>query len=468
MAIVVLFKNIFLLIALQSPLFLFILLYRPADVLYCVMELLDEQAMLTAPYFYVLTFRAARGLPFLQPYLLNKLKGRLVVQTVARLTARNAEFRALLDSSAVQAPTFPYLPFVEFVEMAHTILTAAERRLYTFGFGVDSVRTRAAILAALQSITSAAPMNGLLQDFTYFDDKQAVYIPCQMTAFGPNGRSESFVALTTSNNVAVFRPEVLANMAVPTQADYDALLNSGQHQDKSKKEDDSKNLWWLSLLFGGLLLAIGVGVFFAVRHTKRRRRFAKFLAENQPMYVPTLPNRRRQELMELDQRRIHFERVLGIGSFGQIYLARLDSSAAMSPAVGGKAVVKLWQTAGDLQTVAVDEDRQAVLGELVREYTVLAQFHGEPRMLQVYGLVVNDQRPLGIALEYCSGGNLATLLARRRLSLACKLRMATEIAEGMKVVAAAGCMHLELATRHILITSDMHCKLGHIGTLRFL
>lgn len=429
----------------------------------CVFYTADQQSLLRPPYFYVLTLRAGRAVAFLSPKLQQKLRGRLVYQTASRISASDAALQTVLESDIVQAPDFSLRTLTAFIGQAHTVLEAADRVLYTFGFGHDTARTRQAIISGLDSINAANPMAGLLQDFIYFDAQRTSNLALQLVALPLTGRRREFATLTPTA-VAIIDARALSDMAVPTPSDYTALRDEDNIEIGEDENSGGVLLWWLVLpVLGAVLMGSLIVTYLRWRQADRqRRRWLKGIAGYpEPLYVPTLHGLRRRELREIDRCDVIMHKIVDIGTFGQVYQATLTGSAAGSHPV--KIVIKLWQTAANISVLGITPNREQYIGPLLREYAVLAQFAGEPRIMQVYGVVVNDNRPLGVALEYCSQGNLSCVLARRRLSLATKLRLAGEIAEGMEVVGRAGAMHLELATRHIYVTADMHCKLGQIG-----
>lgn len=74
---------------------------------------------------------------------------------------------------------------IQNVDAIHTLLYAATSQLKTFGFGIDLVRTRDALVRGLRSITLENPLPSVVQDEIYFDEK--LDVPQQLSVGLFNG-----------------------------------------------------------------------------------------------------------------------------------------------------------------------------------------------------------------------------------------------------------------------------------------
>jgi serine/threonine protein kinase len=109
---------------------------------------------------------------------------------------------------------------------------------------------------------------------------------------------------------------------------------------------------------------------------------------------------------------------------------------------------------------------QAV-NDLLRETVTLCQFD-HPNIVRVIGVVLKPTAM--VVLEYCERGCLQTMLTvespYQMLTLGAKLKAVLDVATGMEAVAACGVVHLDLATRNILVSRDFQFKVADFGMAR--
>ncbi|EGD72075.1 TK/EPH protein kinase [Salpingoeca rosetta] len=90
------------------------------------------------------------------------------------------------------------------------------------------------------------------------------------------------------------------------------------------------------------------------------------------------------------------------------------------------------------------------------EAASLAQFRHCKNIVQLLGVVTAGDQPMLLVLEYCEHGALDSFLQRytlrRQLDWATKLKMARDIARGMRAISisTAGALHMDLAARNVL------------------
>ena len=94
----------------------------------------------------------------------------------------------------------------------------------------------------------------------------------------------------------------------------------------------------------------------------------------------------------------------------------------------------------------------------------MAQFES-PFVVQLVGLVTLGS-PILMVIEFAEHGSLKSFLEKRETDERLRLLWAGDIAEGMAHVHGKGFLHRDLATRNVLVGSDMRCKVSDFGLAR--
>eukprot|EP00051_Salpingoeca_urceolata_P027048 m.479825 g.479825 ORF g.479825 m.479825 type:complete len:877 (-) comp21612_c0_seq1:272-2902(-) len=222
----------------------------------------------------------------------------------------------------------------------------------------------------------------------------------------------------------------------------------------------------LSILF--CLLVVGLLITLFVRRKRRR----DYIYKKAGVY--------QLRKWELPRGKVRIVRELGKGQFGTVHLAML--SVGKNKSNQAIAVKQCTAKNGVNTDLAVQFLSEA---DLLREFASPPH----PNIVQLLG-VSTDRRPFFIAMEYCSLGDLHTLLQRRRprlsrinsagvreaavpagLTLEQLLRLAAGIANGMAALGNHNppIVHRDLAARNCLVSSDggkLIAKISDFGLSR--
>ncbi|XP_038054952.1 tyrosine-protein kinase receptor Tie-1-like [Patiria miniata] len=164
--------------------------------------------------------------------------------------------------------------------------------------------------------------------------------------------------------------------------------------------------------------------------------------------------------------RIALHEVLGSGNFGHVYRATADG--IYHPGIKSEVAVKILKKSADANVVADFEKEIVVQKDLIKH----------PNIVSMLGYCTETQ-PFYLILEYLSRGNLQQYLRAKKdawrvdavegAQPACPFQLltfASEIANGMDYLSSMGCIHRDLATRNILLSDDLVCKLSDFGLAR--
>ncbi|XP_033646097.1 tyrosine kinase receptor Cad96Ca-like [Asterias rubens] len=160
--------------------------------------------------------------------------------------------------------------------------------------------------------------------------------------------------------------------------------------------------------------------------------------------------------------------VLGCGNFGQVY----------------KAIAKDILEVGITTPVAVKILKRSsvtdVEADFKKEITVHETLTAHPNVVSMLGYCIETD-PFYLILEFLPGGNLQDFLKKNKLSWKESieddldvepispfqlLTFASQIANGMDYLSCVGCIHRDLASRNILLTEELVCKLSDFGLAR--
>ncbi|VDN03742.1 unnamed protein product [Thelazia callipaeda] len=102
------------------------------------------------------------------------------------------------------------------------------------------------------------------------------------------------------------------------------------------------------------------------------------------------------------------------------------------------------------------------LAELKNEAMIMSLYHHR-RIIEFYGISA-DKIPM-IVMEYCPGGSLDLHLQKfkEEISTAERIAYIFEISDGMRYLERKKCIHRDLATRNILISSTGSLKISDFG-----
>ncbi|RVE58142.1 hypothetical protein OJAV_G00206320 [Oryzias javanicus] len=157
---------------------------------------------------------------------------------------------------------------------------------------------------------------------------------------------------------------------------------------------------------------------------------------------------------EIDPSRIHIERVIGAGEFGEVCSGLLRTPGKKEIAVAIKT----------LKGGYVERQRR----DFLREASIMGQFD-HPNIIRLEG-VVTKSRPVMIVVEYMENGSLDSFLRQHdgHFTVIQLVGMLRGIASGMKYLSDMGYVHRDLAARNILVNSNLVCKVSDFGLSRVL
>ena len=138
-----------------------------------------------------------------------------------------------------------------------------------------------------------------------------------------------------------------------------------------------------------------------------------------------------------------FERDLGKGAFGTVFLAREDVSRR-------QVAIK--------QLNSQDADRQRVI---IHEMQMVSRFN-HPNII-TYHHHFSDNGLLFLVMEYCAGGSVRDAIARRKISTTEALNWILMLAEALEFVHEKEIVHHDVKPDNILFTENGTIKLSDFG-----
>lgn len=165
--------------------------------------------------------------------------------------------------------------------------------------------------------------------------------------------------------------------------------------------------------------------------------------------------------------RYNIQGQLGLGSYAEIYIARDTLASPQSPhsQVVIKALNVFLQNDLDLdleRTLVENFQNEAIALDRVRHPNIISRLgHGTARDLR--GTVFHY-----LVLEYLSGGDLANLCRRERLSLEKALFFLEQTCAGLGHAHQSGIIHRDIKPQNLLLTKDHETvKIADFGVARF-
>ncbi|MCD9188031.1 MAG: serine/threonine protein kinase [Pyrinomonadaceae bacterium] len=165
--------------------------------------------------------------------------------------------------------------------------------------------------------------------------------------------------------------------------------------------------------------------------------------------------------------RYNIQGQLGLGSYAEIYVARDTLASPQSPhsQVVIKALNVFLQNDLDIdleRTLVENFQNEAIALDRVRHPNIISRLgHGTARDLR--GTVFHY-----LVLEYLSGGDLANLCRRERLSLKQALFFLEQTCAGLGHAHQSGIIHRDIKPQNLLLTKDHETvKIADFGVARF-
>ena len=156
---------------------------------------------------------------------------------------------------------------------------------------------------------------------------------------------------------------------------------------------------------------------------------------------------------EIKRPAVRIVETLGAGNFGEVSKAILTETSNIP---GYIVAVKVLHMNND--------DAQTTRSQLLAEASIMAQFDNNNVARLVGVVTVGD--PLLVIIEYCEKGSLESYLEKTDPPLHTKLQITVDCAKGMAYLASLRFIHRDLASRNVLLGSDMTAKIGDFGMSR--
>ncbi|XP_062268891.1 tyrosine-protein kinase JAK2a [Platichthys flesus] len=162
------------------------------------------------------------------------------------------------------------------------------------------------------------------------------------------------------------------------------------------------------------------------------------------------------EPAQFEERHLIFLKQLGKGNFGSVEMCRYDP---LQDSTGEVVAVK------KLQHSTAEHIR-----DFEREIEILKSLQHE-NIVQYKGVCYSaGRRNLRLVMEYLPYGSLRDYLTKHKDHFDCKklLHYASQICKGMNYLAIKRYIHRDLATRNVLVESEMRVKIGDFGLTKVL
>jgi len=166
-------------------------------------------------------------------------------------------------------------------------------------------------------------------------------------------------------------------------------------------------------------------------------------------------------------RRYDVRRLLGRGSYAEVYLARDVLASPQSP--HSQVVIKALNVFlqndldADLERTLVENfQNEAIALDRVRHPNIISRLgHGTARDLR--GTVFHY-----LVLEYLAGGDLQRLCKERKVTIRQAMKYIEQICAGLRHAHAGGVIHRDIKPHNLLLTADLETvKIADFGVARF-
>ena len=166
-------------------------------------------------------------------------------------------------------------------------------------------------------------------------------------------------------------------------------------------------------------------------------------------------------------------KVLGQGGFGITYLAWDISSGrkvAIKECFPGTPRVERLANGFDLVTSGQSPEEKGeferAVSKFIQEASTLAQFYGEPTIVEVLGLFRANKTAYMI-MEYLDGHTLGEEIRKnKKLSPERVMEVALSVSKALSVIHGQGVLHRDISPDNIYITRDGSIKVLDFGTAR--